>query len=249
MFPAQQKRMRVIAKAAAYTANAADGLAVLSGNDFTVTLPAAASCKGAVLRFENNGSLAHALKTYTIGAITAIHTLGEVVTIVSDGTTWRVLDRRIPSYWIDNPIGGDVLFNSAGVLNSTQRTRWKREGDSIRVSISFVFGANAASAGACTLNMPIAGLTIDDAKLSSTVAQGISTAFNVGRATFYDLTTTVWKGMFISVETTTRLGVGIELVNATYPAMGGVSNTVPFTGAAGDFLFFDYLIPIVGWNG
>ena len=89
-----------LAKAAAYTATPADGLAELNGTTaaFAVTLPDATTCPGAVLRFLKTDASANAITLTAFGAQTVngmatlvLSTQYQGATLISNGTVWDKL--------------------------------------------------------------------------------------------------------------------------------------------------------------
>lgn len=238
--------LSVASKTSAYTLTGSDDviLASASGGAFTLTLPAAASNSGKVFRIQKTDtSLANAVTidgnaSETIGGSTTktLNTQGETLTIVSDGTNWQILDRRIPSVWVayTPTLQG---FGTASSINVFSR----RVGDSLEVKGSFISGTVTGSTAQIGIGAQgTAGtITVDTAKIGASSLVG-KLAVNVNSTTYFGQAILAPE---TSAKSYVQVGVQASTVNEITPAAG---NVVSGTGTTVEFFFS---VPITGWDG
>lgn len=195
-----------------------------SGGAITVTPPAGANGDQIVL--EKTTSDFNAI---TFTGITAIHTLGERVTLIYNGSAWVVFNRYILSEWTSYT----PSFTGFGTVSSSQ-FYWKRIGDSMVVNGIFTAGSTSATT---------AGISLPSGTSVST--SFITSAFNAGQYTRNVNSSGANKGYVILEDGQTEINLSAR----------GDNN--PFTRAAGDACFDTgnsggvYTTPfkIQGWNG
>lgn len=125
-----------------------DRIITLSGASFTDFLPDSALCKGQIYTFIHSGtSLSQVytldgFSTQTIGGSTtvAMHTNGQVLRIIADGSNWLILDSKTSNAWTSYtpvPAGFGTCTN--------MEMFWTRMGENMRVRGSFLSGVSAAA--------------------------------------------------------------------------------------------------------
>lgn len=257
-FSADALNLTVSTKSANYTLVAADEmiLADASGGAFTLTLPAAASHSGrryVIKKIDSNltnGVTIDGNGAETIdGATTKVlRTLNEAIVIVSDGTNWRVVDRKTSTPWTaySLTIGADTTAPTLGTT-SVNTAMWKREGDSIKIKYS-VMQTTVGVGGSGIYLFPLpAGIVIDTTKLS-TVPLFSGANYHGARV-----------GGHHGRLNATYLDGGAHLYDANnlymvYDLGGGTaapwsSGNTPLSGYTDVNLTFDTSdIPIVGWS-
>ena len=172
------------------------------------------------------------------GALTKkLATQNESIKVISDGTNWQIVERRIPSEVI--------AFTPTGrwSTNVTWTGFWKRTGDSIRVTFK-VAATGATEVDTFATDLP-SGLTIDTAKVS--VENGYT---SIGRAYGIDATGTDFWYEVVLGGSTTEVFTGLNRADTTYVSNNGsADNGTPFTIASGDSYGGEYTVPITNWEG
>jgi len=132
-------------KTSAYTAGADDGLilADASSATFSITLPTAVGVSGKIYRVKRvDQTLANSVTVVTTssqtidGALTKLlATQYEEIDVVSDGSNWQILNRRIPQVWFDYT----PTFTGFGTAASVS-LQWSRVGCDILIRGRFAAG-------------------------------------------------------------------------------------------------------------
>jgi hypothetical protein len=246
--PGSMSNASIVSKTANYTATIDDDLILCNTNAFTVTLPAA-STSGKVLRikktdssFANIITIARAgtdtISDQTTGLTsTTLNTIGETVTLVSNGSgIWQVIARDYPKSWFsDTPTG-------SWVANTTYTGLWRRVGDTMQYQAKIALGG-APTAAALTINLPA---TIDTSKLSHVgtvmpLLGSIAGAYDSSATTLYDCS--------VFYNSTTSVRVLATNAATSYATKNAVSELVPFTFDVSDIVNLSFSVPISGWNG
>lgn len=165
-----------------YAALVTDGVILMNAaSSKTVTLPPAAtagagkilvlkkidSSLAVVITIDGNGS-----ETIDSATTTTLNTQYEAITIYCDGSNWHILERRIPSVWVD---GGTVTIEgtTSNPTKASSATKdkfwWRRSGDSAECLIEYRSPDNTGAAngsGDYKYKMPT-GLSIDTAKCTA----------------------------------------------------------------------------------
>jgi len=229
------------AKTAAYTVTTDDDIVYCdsSGGAFTLTMPSEASASGRKFVIKKTSSDFNAVTINDDGAseITTINTEDESVTIHTDGTSWYVIDRFVPSDWTSyTPTG-------SWTTNSTYTGYWKRIGDSVCLDLKVAL-AGAPNAANLSFNIP-SGLTIDSAKQSHSNNYKIYGMGTINDDSGNDKQCSVSYnsgGTSLTVMNYDDGTGGIDI--------GNVSATNPITFANNDFVTVRAEnIPITGWKG
>lgn len=237
--------LAVTSKTANYTALTTDTVILCdaSSASFTITLYTAVGNTGRVLEIiRTDQTLANSLtidgnSSETIGgaATKKLMTQGEKIKIVSDGTNWQILDRRIPSEW--------VAYTPTGswVSNTTYTGFWRRVGDSLEINVR-VTTSGAPTAADLTVSIP-SGLTLDSAKQ-------ISGGFRLGTTYIEDNAVQGYVGGVATSASTTTIGLYRSGSASTYTQQNAITHNAPFTFAANDFVVFTASgLPITNWEG
>lgn len=246
--------LNVASKTANYTLTASDDLILAnsSGGAFTLTLPTAAGITGKVYHIKKTDSTFATANAITIDGngsetidgdlTTTLNTQYESISIVSDGTNWQMLDRKIPSKWVS------YTPSATWTTNTTVTGFWKRTGDSINGWIRIVL-SGAPNNVTLDVDLP-SGLTFDTAKL---VNSGDGQDLQYGQVNIHDAGTAVYTGMALKYSDTNTLtpqsnnddGNGFT----TTARATDNSTQVTVTFASGDEVFIRYNnVPISGWN-
>ena len=242
-FPAETNN--IVTKTTTYTALPEDDVILgnTSGGAFSITLPAAAAVKGKVMTFKYiDSGYANALtidgngsETIDGSTTTTLNTQDEVLTIVSDGSNWEILERKTIT-----PV---TAFTPTGAwsTNTTYTGFWRRSGDMCIFDIA-VATAGAPDAASLTITIPH---TIDTAKLSNTAWNSL----HGSNALAHDNDANLRHVCAVDYASTTTVAICSTGDNAGSINFGNaVSNTAPFTWAASDTLVVHFEVPISGWN-
>lgn len=215
-----------------------------SGGAFTKTLPPAAYWRGQTLTFIKTSSDYSAItldgfasETINGATTTTLNTQYESVDLLSDGTNIWITKRNIPSVltaW--TPTG---TWSS----NTTYSGFRKRIGDCeyYEVKIACAGGVTAA-----TLDITLPNsLNIDTAKLAGYASNRNTVGFGQtddGGSGYAPIVVTV-------TAATTFRPRHVNAPGGTTTSVSDITNSSPITWASGDNMFFNALVPIVGWNG
>lgn len=207
-----------------------------SGGTFAVTLPTATA--GHVVAIKKTDSSFTAVSiTGTIDGVSgsAVHTQGETLFVVGNGTDWETIDRYIPS-------GGGTYTPtmSAWSTNATASGIWSRDRRFIDLSL-YISLSGAPTGTLSTLSLP-SGLTF-----SSTFIPAVSTGFY---SPFLSTLRDNGSGTYQGVAYPTRGATTVALYALDASVNGAsITATAPFTWASGDTIAFYCRGPIDGWNG
>lgn len=236
------------AKTTNYTATTSDEILLVTatGGAFTITLYAASGNAGRRLIIQRtdttfaNAVTIDANLSETIGgaATTTLHTAGETLEIVCDGTNWLIVRRYIPSVCTaytptGSWTGGNVSY--AGF--------WKRVGDVMELDVT-VSATGAPTGAALTVNLPT-GVAIDTAKLAS----GGNSSDVLGQA---DLKDAGSQDYVCTVQYSSTSAVAILYTDddsSLAVLLKSLTITAPVTIANGDKICLKAKFPITGWNG
>lgn len=245
----------VVTKTADYTITTSDYLIMgdTSGGVITFTLPTAVGIEGKVfvikyidLGFVNALTLdGNASETIDGSTTTTLDTENETLRIISDGSNWEILDRKIPSKWTSFTMVIDATTTAPTKATTKQAdyAYWRRVGDSMEITYSYrADSGTGGTTGTGTYLFEIpesASLTID-----AGVVENLSIGLNaVGSAYAYNATNYYSGNVY--VQTSTELAM-ITGINSAGPSAHGdgwfalnISN-VRFS--------FRAVVPITGWN-
>lgn len=216
-----------------------------ASSGFTLTLPQAASNVGKLFRIIATGaSLANQVTIARSGSDAidqgtsfTLATQNEEIEAISDGsTTWRILNRRVPSTWTAYT---PTLTGFGTVSNVTMF--WRREGDSIHIRGSVLSGTVSATAGSVSLPT---GLTIDTTKAVSTYGPVECTGVFYSETSGNNLIYPSNAGcMFLDTGTSTSVVyTAIRVSGKVYVSNSGVDIM-----NSGDRLNVNFFAPITGW--
>ncbi len=237
-----------------------DRVILLSGASFTEYLPAAALCKGNIYTFVHNGtSLSQVytldgFSTETIAGATTVkmHTNGQVLRIISDGSNWLILESKTATAWVSNgaititATGGSLTKASSPVVD---RMLWRRQGSELEGRFEYSnpnpATGSATGTGDVLFNVMPTGATIDTSLV--TVYATLEGAGNfdgrncVGSGVVTLVGTSSANSMVMVYDTST-----VRLFN-TGASAGAVCVTIfPITGALQGY-FAEYRVPVTDW--
>ena len=202
---------------------------------FAVTLPAYSGNTGKrfiIRKVTTDVSLnAVTIKDSAAATVTTLNTQGESVELLTDGTSWFVLNRYIPS----NFVAYTPTYNGFGTV-TTSNVLWRRMGNCIHIIGSFATGTPTAAQAQVSLPQ---GLT------SATTLFGTATINLAGPVTLGVASASTFIVNCMSQPTVTYLTFSVfNNANGGYSVLNGNG----FTGA-GEGVSFQAIVPIDGWNG
>lgn len=238
--------LNVVAKTSNYTLTLADDVVTgsVSGGTFTLTLPSAVGLTGKQYLLKRTdqtlGTMLSIATTssQTINGVTSttLATQYEELTVISDGANWQA-KRYIPS------VVTTFTPTSSWVSNVTVTGSWQRIGDSARIKTQ-VQCTGVPTSAILTCNIPT-GLTIDTAKLLSTAVQetlGFGKV-NDSSAALYQITV-----RYNSTSSVVLINLGAAGTYVDEPGAVSQVSSAPISFNTGDFVNFEYIVPITNWN-
>jgi hypothetical protein len=235
--------LAVSSKTSAYTLATSDDviLADSSSAAFTLTLPTAVGNTGKVFRVKKTDSSFNAVTidgdgTETIdgATTTTLNTQDETLTIVSDGSNWEIIERKIPSVWTSYT----PTFSNSGTVSSTD-IQWARVGPHILIRGTTVLGT--VGTGAWAMSLP-SGLTISVSTGTTNIPQLGSIFENTSSASNYK------RLVPLATDGESEIHAGISEYSIGILVTTRQNADTMFTSSTR--IFFDgILIKITGWNG
>lgn len=220
-----------------------------SGGAFTATLPTAVGCAGKVFKFiRTDSTFANAVtlattSSQTINAKTTfkLMTLGEMVSVMSDGANWLISDRYIPS------VPTAVTITGTWTTNTAYTAYWTRMRNWVRIDIRMLFSGQPQNTGNI-ITLPT-GFTIDTAAKTSdqyNTRYGYWNAFASANSSQY-----VGTAVFDSTTTLIIANMTADAGSNPQPINQGVgqSRTNPFTIANNSKMDIVIEIPVLNWEG
>ncbi len=236
------ERKKVVSKTTTYTATVDDDV-ILCGvvAAWTLSLPPASGATGRQILIKKTSDDFNALtidgdgsETIDGAANTTLNTIGESVLLVSDGSNWQILERRIPSVmtaW--TPTYG-------GIGGPTSVTAyWARVGDRMRAHVKLTTGT--VSALTAQINFPTDMPAVDSTKMGGGAL--------VTGSWYRDTTTATQlkRGTVVATAGLTYVTFAFDdRANATSPLASELGSTLWPNSAPLSFL---WEVPITGWNG
>lgn len=147
--------LSIVSKTTTYTADTADDLILCSttGGAWQLSLYTAVGNNGRVLRvlkttndFTKLTIDGDGTETINGAANTSLCTQYEEVTLVSDGSNWLILDRRIPDIWTSYT----PTYTAMGTVTGSA-VYWKRAGSDLLLRGEWIFGTPTAAEGRVSL--------------------------------------------------------------------------------------------------
>lgn len=227
------------AKTANYTVTTNDDILLgdSSGGAFTFTMPTEASASGREFIFKKTSSDVTAITINDDAAseITTLNTEGETVKIFTDGTSWYVIDRYIPSEWKNSTLGSSGFGTTA---NATYRSR--RVGDSLEIESTFDAGTVAASEARVNLLYDGNAITSDSSYPTLQMAGVMKTNNSESTTDFQD------RQVLIEPSVTY---VTFAASYSTYGTGLAKANGNGLTTSGAKLSMFTKFIKISGWKG
>lgn len=213
----------------------------------TLSLPPVANCYGRVFTITKIDSGAGVVSldpngTETINGLTLTNLAiqYESITIKSNGVSWSVLNRYIPSVWTT------FTVTTSLTTNVTNQGFFRRIGDSAEIMVCTSFNGTNTQ-GAYTITLPN-GLSFDSNKYFGGVTQN-----NLwGIAKYYDASATGELLGSVTYDSTTTVAVWViddAAASTNYCNPINSSTNVPVTVANNDRIVVHFMIPISGWDG
>lgn len=254
VWAAVANNLTVQTKSAAFTAANTDDVYILSGASFTADLFTASGNSGKVLTFVHSGtSLTQVYtidgnSTETINGSTTVkmHTNGQVLRIISDGTNWVIIESKTSTGWIDAgtttiaAVSGGAAKASVTIVDKIQ---WRRVGNNAHIRLDYEHTSNAgatAGTGAYLFSIP-SNMTLDTTLI--TVDTDVTNAYTkniVGQ--IYCGTSAVGMGG-VSMYSTTQF----KAIIFTAASGGFISSTFGALTQAQLSYNAELVIPIVDW--
>lgn len=216
----------------AYTIATADDivLANATGSAFTVTLPSAVGIEGKVVTVKKTDGTYNQVTvsgTIDLHSRKFLSTLNESITLVSDGTNWKILNRTIPQFEVPYT----PTFQGFGSPSSIECTL-NRIGRFAQVNCKFTSGSSTADEARIGLNSLTSALA---AELPSIKNCGMGISSNVNSFDLYSL----------MEPSATYFTVGYRNPGSVSPFTKAAGNSI--TGS-GQTMSFTCLVPIGGWE-
>lgn len=225
--------LAVTSKTTTYTATTNDDIIeVSSASAWTLTLYSASGNSGKTLYVQKTSSDFNAV-TITDGSFTtSVNSQNETVRLYSNGTAWKVLDRKIDNSWISYT----PTFSGFGTVTNIA-FRYRRVGDVLEVVGSGTAGTVTA-AGSITIP---SGLTIDS---------GFGTALKkIGYWTTSDFSAGNMKDFNVVASSSSNTLVNVSVSELTQ-AFAGLQTVAVNSLIANNLNFsFVFAVPITGWSG
>ena len=120
--------------------------------------------------------------------------------------------------------------------NTTYTGKFRRVGDTIQVQVD-IATSGAPTAASLTVNLPT-GVSLDTNKIAAAVASGTT---HFGTAAARDAGNAVYQSLVLYSSAT-------AVQFQTYTTGSLWSETAPFTWGAGDNMYIQFQLPIVGWK-
>lgn len=249
-----------------YTAQLTDYTLGLSGASFTLTLPTAVGNSGKIFKIIHNGTnltQVYTLNTtsgQTIGGILsgnyALYTTGEVLTVVSDGSNWLILEHVTNATWTVSgiTIGATSVAPTKATTREYDRIEVERAGRYANLTYRYS-AANAtgsvAGNGIYLFSLPnsLAVDTTLQPTTSSSTTNGIQVSGSITVPATCSLYSTTGPGgafaWFVSMYTSTQFFVHYQQAGSLTENNVG-SGAFPLTQIVGYRITIK--VPILGWQ-
>lgn len=222
------------AKTTTYAIGVNDYLITCSGSAFTVTLPTAVGRKKVYVIKKTDSSLTNIITVATTSAqtidgvtTTTLNTLGETVTLVSDGANWQVVDRQIPSAWASYT----PVLTTFGTVSNVEFL-WRRDAADILIRGKFTQGTPTGSEARFSLPVTSADTSvIPSIQLSGDVVFDAALA-----AAWYTLIEP--STAYLTWSSQSASANGLSKLNSSASSF-----------AAGQKICITARVPVAGWNG
>lgn len=238
----------IVSKTTTYTATTSDDIILVdtSGGAWTLTLYAANGNSGKILRvkkttndfnfltIDGNGS-----ETIDGATTRKLITQFEEITLVCDGTNWRIFDRRYPKVWTNYAltITGASSNPTKATAPTSDAAYWMRSGDNeISIRYTYFHSSNtgaAAGSGSYSFSYP-SGISTD-----TTLVGSGTPVIGVG----YVFTTAAFTGVAYAETNSLGLYVG----NSSGAHVIASSSATPLNSATVQ-IGFEARIPVSGWE-
>lgn len=209
-----------------------------NGGSLTVSLPTVTSSAGKTFYIKKSDSTFYNVLIDPNGSeqidgqtSTTLHTKGESVEIVSDGSSWQILERNIPTN-----LGTTTWTDSD--TNTVTTVRLYRLGPLLKV-----VGLTAMSgslSGTFSVTIP--------SELSPDFTFGNGEQYTVGSTKLIDVSVPTNREGRPSLMSQTELRLMLLNTSTSYGLLDNVNGSTPWTWANGDSINWNASWPVVGWN-
>lgn len=230
----------IVTKTTTYTATVNDSIILVETSaGWTLSLFTAVGNSGKHLTIKKTSNDFNALtidangsETIDGATTTSLNTQYESIRLFSDGTGWQVLDRRTSAGWISYA----PTYTGFGTISNND-TFYKRNGDSLDISIKFTAGTPTSTQA--RISLP-SGLTVGKFGSTKFHLVGKGTRDNSGSSFSRDFGAYAINGNSYLV---------FSLINNNGTASGeNAENGDAFTTNGDDVVFHVTGIPITGWS-
>ncbi len=181
-------------------------------------------------------------------ATTTIATQNETLTLISDGSNWKIQDRSYPQTWSAATFG-----TRADLVSGTQTSYIRREGDSLHCRVTFANITVTTTAGMTNLSNCIvlpSSLSIDTTKALSTFTKfGSFIAFSNSQQ-FYSGAPQYSAGDISYFSSTPTAIMLSSNASGTVTTAGYTTFSMPSQSPTtnGHSITADFVVPILGWS-
>lgn len=171
---------------------------------------------------------------------TTVATQNEIVTLVSDGTNWQIVDRNYPESWVATTFG----FSGGITAVGTQTSFSRRVGDSLEGRVDFT----NMSVGGATGRLGIPGLVIDITKVSNNKTYCGVYNRQTNNGIYYNESGASGNAGVVFVDTgaVSSLSLSFQATAVTNPTYNGFTMNSFFVSSDG--LSAEFKVPILGWS-
>jgi hypothetical protein len=221
-----------------------DDVIFLTGASFTVNIPTAVGNTNKVFEFVHTG--ASHTQIYTLDPVGAetidgystilLHTSRQRIRIISNGSSWRILDKQENTEWESfTPTGSWVSGTSI------YTGRWRRRGHDLECIVR-IGQTGVPTSATLLINIPFS-LNIDTGVIINTTA-----TTHLGEGEMLDFGTAAYP-LKVAYNTATTVLVRCFNAAGTYAAATSVTQAVPIaTIANGDIVYVVFRVPILEWR-
>lgn len=222
-----------------------------TGGSLSLTLPSALGLRGKIFGFKKTDSTFYQVSIVTNGidlidgvATKKISTQNEYLEIISNGSSWTVKDRQIPTLW------SSFATNGSWTSGASYSAKWRRIGDSAEFQFKAVLTGSPSPSAQLTFDLP-SGLSIDSSK-----ALNLNFVKIVGQGNLYQKSVDIQLPALAYIKATitpTIIYVGLPYASThtgtVYNSMRDITPGIPWAFAAQDEISVLAKIPVAGWEG
>lgn len=240
-------------------AETSDDTIILSGASWTLTLYTAVGNTGRMLTLIHNGTSLS--QVYTIdgnssetiagSATVKMHTNGQVLKIMSDGSNWLIVESMTSTAWTTTTITMDAVTTAPSKATTPEidQFSWRRRGNIMQVIYRYKHAANTGSSagtGGYLLSLP-SGATADSNLTFATTSGDTdeASAATLPGGGEYGVAATAYYSIVPILHSTTR----VKMLGQQYGATGAgfMSPSILAFNNANLGFSVDFEVPITDW--